>query len=381
MKIGNRSSARCLWPRAATVALFALAACEKVEPVPYAPLALEEELRIRNPSEAGSRTQIVGASVDRDGSVYLMDATLQQLLVFDSTGRYLHSIGRAGNQPGEFSMLGSLGILGDTVWLADPRLGRITMFSRAGGLLGMVENDEDLNLPGISRYSLLGLLPGGAKLIGITPDQIDVDMRTARSVPFIRVAADGSADTLFHLPIAGNFAVGRGPNPRRVTQPFDERPALGVRWDGGAWVEVERAAGNDGPAAATVTRFTLEGGRGWSREVPLTATRIPGAVRDSIVDDATLIPEQARELRAWLQIPRRLPLVEAAMLSDDETIWLSEASLTDSTRWIRLDSLGNARGALRLPRDWQILHAGYSRLWILQSAPTRVPEIVRYRIK
>jgi hypothetical protein len=69
------------------------------------------------------------------------------------------------------------------------------------------------------------------------------------------------------------------------------------------------------------------------------------------------------------------------MLSDDETIWLSEASLTDSTRWIRLDSLGNARGALRLPRDWQILHAGYSRLWILQSAPTRVPEVVRYRIK
>src|SRR6185503_4435932 len=131
---------------ASAVAIMACAS--DVKPVAYPSLHLQEELRINNPSEAGPGTNIVGAAVDRDSSIFLMEATQGQLLVFDSAGHFLRAIGARGEEPGQFLMLGSTGIIGDTVWISDPRQGRITLFSRAGKLIKTIDNTEELPVPG-----------------------------------------------------------------------------------------------------------------------------------------------------------------------------------------------------------------------------------------
>jgi hypothetical protein len=310
-----------------------------------------------------------------------MDASLRQILSFDSSGRFLRAIGKAGDAPGEFVMLGSAGVLGDTVWIADPRLGRITLFSRSGQLLRTLEESDALPVAGMPKYSLLGLLGDGSRLIALSSDLTSNDAGSDKSIPFLRVTSDGRLDTLFRLPVPGTLTVGEGRNAQFVTQPFDERPTIGVRRDGGAWIIVERSAGDRGPAAARVTHYSLDGLVEWSREIPLNATRIPSHVRDSIVDEVTRIPDQAARLRGWLRVPRRLPLVPAAMLSDDGSVWLNEASRADTVRWIRLDSAGNPRGALFLRRTAQILYASESRLWMLERETDGVPAIVRYSVR
>ncbi len=364
---------------AAAAALAAAACGDKTPPVLYPPLHLLEEFRIRNPSEAGSRASIVGAAVDRDSSIYLMEATRVELLVFDSSGRFLRSIGTRGEAPGQFLMLGSTGIIGDTVWVSDPRQGRITLFTRAGKLISTLDNTEELPLGGARRYSLLGILPDGSRLVGVTPSAMEPDAQSDRSIPFLRVSPQKKVDTLFQLPIPGTFSVVAGVNTRLVMRPFDERPIIGVRHDGGAWVEVARAAGESGPAAATVTRYSLERGREWSTQVPLTPVPIPGKVIDSIIAAAAITAAQQNDFRKWVNVPKRLPLVTSAMLSGDGTIWLREASRADSARWVRLDAQGKPNGQLVLPRDVLILFAGASRIWMLRMDGD-VTSVVRYKV-
>jgi hypothetical protein len=47
--------------------------------------------------------KIVGAALDRDRNVYLLDASTQSIRIFDSTGRFLRSVGRSGRGPGELA--------------------------------------------------------------------------------------------------------------------------------------------------------------------------------------------------------------------------------------------------------------------------------------
>jgi hypothetical protein len=364
----------------AASALVAAACADKTPPVLYPPLHLQEEFRIKNPSEAGLRTSILGAAVDRDSSIYLMEATRAELLVFDSSGKFLRTIGARGEEPGQFLMLGSTGIIGDTVWVSDPRQGRITLFSRAGKLIKTIDNTEELPLGGVdNRYSLLGILPDGSRLVGVTPGALEPDAKSDRSVPFMRVSPQNKVDTLFQLPIPGMFGVKTGANTRFVLRPFDERPIIGVRHDGAAWVEVERAAGESGPAAATVTRYSLERGREWSTKVPLNPVVVSREMSDSVIAAAAIDQAQQSDFRKWVNMPKRLPLVTSAMLSGDGTIWLCEASRADSSRWVRLDAQGKPNGQLVLPRGVLILFAGASRIWMLRKDGDAV-SVVKYKV-
>jgi hypothetical protein len=365
------------------IAVAVLACQSEPAPVPYPPITLQEELRIRNPSESGPALEIGGAELDRDGSLYLVDATMRQVLVFDSTGKFSRAIGRGGEQPGEFSLIGSVGLLADTVWVSDPRLGRITLFSRDGRLVRTMDNSGELPVPGIGRYSLLGILGDGSRLVAVTPPSFEQDVSSDRSVPFLRVTDDGKADTLFSLPIPGAFIVGSGRNTRYIQQPFDDRPTIGVRRDGLAWVEVQRTASRGGAANVVVTRYSLGRGKEWSSEIPVTPVRIPSGIRDSIVNAATANPMQAKPLREWLRVPRTMPLVSAALMATGGTVWLNEASRSGSSRWIRLDPEGNPTGAITIPRQWSVLVAGDSVLWTFEkdSAGVNPPSIARYRIR
>jgi hypothetical protein len=344
----------------------------------YPPLQLREELRINNPSEAGPRTNIVGAAVDRDSALYIMEASRNEILVFDSAGHFMRKIGERGESPGQFLSLGSIGIIGDTVWVSDPRQGRVTLFSRAGKVLRTFDNSEELPGVGAGRYSLLGILPDGSRLVGagsatMAPGEED------RSIPLMRITPAGKVDTLFDLPIPGTFSIVSGGNTRFVMRPFDERPAIGVRHDGMAWVEVTRAAGKSGPAFATVTRFSVENGKEWSTKVPLTPVPISRGVTDSIVNSAPVSEDKRDAFRKWLNVPKRMPLVISAMLSGDGTIWLQESAQSDSSRWVRLDAKGAPNGQLVLPNDALILFAAQSRMWIMRKSEM-MTTVLKFRI-
>jgi hypothetical protein len=69
--------------------------------------------------------------------MFVADVLASRIVVFDSTGRYVRTIGRKGAGPGEFQQPYSLGWLGDTLLVLDPRNARIGKFSKSGEWWGM----------------------------------------------------------------------------------------------------------------------------------------------------------------------------------------------------------------------------------------------------
>jgi hypothetical protein len=85
-----------------------------------------------------------------DGHLVVADRGSGELRLFDSTGTFLHAIGRRGKGPGEFGAIGALQRLkGDSLLVFDPMLRRVTRFSSTGQFA------ETANVMHVSEGSLL----------------------------------------------------------------------------------------------------------------------------------------------------------------------------------------------------------------------------------
>jgi hypothetical protein len=120
---------------------------------------LREELRY-DPDGAAELASPGPLVVARSGDVYLGDFRNQRILVFDSRGRYGRALGRKGEGPGEFQGLGRFGWLGDTLWVTDQRLGRVTFFGPDGRVLRTTT--ERISVPGLGSGAPAAVLAGGA---------------------------------------------------------------------------------------------------------------------------------------------------------------------------------------------------------------------------
>lgn len=77
--------------------------------------------------------QVGGAVRLTDGRIVIINRGSNELRVFDSTGSFLHLIGRRGEGPGEFLSLGTLQRLpGDTLLVLDMQLRRTSLFLPSG---------------------------------------------------------------------------------------------------------------------------------------------------------------------------------------------------------------------------------------------------------
>lgn len=99
---------------------------------------LEEELRIGALEGADTETfgQITGIPVSDDGRVAILDGQAQDLRVFDAEGRYLRTLGRRGEGPGE--MEGAWGIMQDAdgrLWVPDHANHRMSVFDFEDGFV------------------------------------------------------------------------------------------------------------------------------------------------------------------------------------------------------------------------------------------------------
>ena len=101
---------------------------------------VEEELRIGEADgEAAYRFgRIAGVDADGRGRVYVLDQQAAEVRVFDADGRFLHTIGRKGEGPGELSnaAAGLFVGAGDTILVPDTRLRRVNRYLPDGTSAG-----------------------------------------------------------------------------------------------------------------------------------------------------------------------------------------------------------------------------------------------------
>ena len=96
---------------------------------------LEEDLRIWGPP-GGYLSFVRTVAADSRDNVYILDYATQEIYVFNAEGEFLRTLGGQGEGPGEFrDALGPAIGAGDTLWVADQRVPRYSIFGPDGTFL------------------------------------------------------------------------------------------------------------------------------------------------------------------------------------------------------------------------------------------------------
>ncbi len=366
-------------------------------------LTVTEDLRIgsvEDPDYGFSR--IRGVEVDRDGRLFVGESLVGEIRVFDSDGTLLRRIGRKGEGPGEFQQLFQWGVVGDTVWVTDFFLRRITLFERAGTLLS-TGIWEGVTVPHGTSGSASSVGPYSMRVDGLFRGEItEVAQRMGGApsedslrVPEVLFDASGVVvDTVgwdvFPPPAesrATRVSVGSRnyPVPR---PPTGTVPRLG--FPAGEWIVDRHPAQADSLSNLKITRLGLMGDTIVSREYRYQPRRYPDVILDSIAmryvsarpSARGTDPDRVRQaIRDAMDFPDFQPPVLEGVAGSDGTLWLRREDLGGRlSRWLVIGPDGTPRGHVEIPRHSTVSWVGEGVFVVVEKDEFDVPWVVRFRI-
>lgn len=354
--------------------------------------SLVEDWRIGGPDGEGptafsSEPWVV---VDRRGNAHTRGRGDSQLAVFDSAGRFVRSVGRRGQGPGEFTVISGHGFVGDTLWATNWPNAAVSTFTLDGSHLVTRRIVVELAQRFGSPIGISALVDDGRAIV--IPDGAPVGEGGRRMVPVITGDRDMRVtDTLVTMlrPASmvvdgvGTFWIAPVPIPRLIDIAPDGDGLVVVNWErDGSEVEVQRLA---------------SGGRvTWQRTVSLSSTPIAGRIRDSIVNRAVematgqidiarrrgAIPPGVRTrplVESSLDLPARWPPVKDVVLGIDGSVWLQRGDPGLPNRWVVLDSGGAPAFEVSTHLPLTIREADRDAIWATFSDDDGFPYLVRYR--
>ena len=302
--------------------------------------------------------RISSLRITPEGGVVVGDALAGEVRSFSPSGEFLGSLGGFGEGPGEFSnSLALLRVSGDSVWIWDQRLQRISVFAE-GGFATSWSTPGELVL---SRAVLVG-----GSVFGQTNMRFVGLPETGMSRPSVLYATlgqDGSYSTLFELPGHERYldiqqADGQITAVNVFQHPFARGPFLGVLTSD---TEIRVVGGpND--------RMVL---REWRDTGELRAIhRYPGLDRpltDALVERARQRimdrfdgpdPRMRLELAALeAEVPEFLPAFDRVWGDDEDRLWLRRSAEDGVEEWLVL-AVEDLRPMARivLPTGFALLH-------------------------
>jgi hypothetical protein len=193
-------------------------------------IALTEELSIgggNNADEAFS--QVTAFVVDGEGTIFALDFKDQKIKAFDRTGKYLRSIGKPGQGPGELGMASGVQLAGDhTLVVEDAANRRLALFKPTGEFIKNISTSGKLGLVNVlldGKGNFLGremgLAEGNAKMF-FEIKKFDPDLKPLFTLDKIEfpVPVPGSGAkmnimdliSVYQFDPAGNIYYGRNAN-------------------------------------------------------------------------------------------------------------------------------------------------------------------------
>ncbi len=294
---------------------------------------------------------------DSDGTIFVRTAQPPTINVFDAQGRFVRTIGREGEGPGEFTIAGRHGVLADTLWVLDPVNARVTLFDREGTVLATRPSNPDGRGTdfGSQQFTTVPLLGGHViQIPGMPPPGTDHPLEAP-----IRFRPDASESPrqvgTLTVPTDGLLVPGVGVFWLRDFPAFP--PLISVASNGGGWAYVDDDEAN--PAAAVISRYSASGELVWTRTLESPRTPVSDTARDRLVDAALEIftPDVLESTRRWAEAqgepaPRgtRKDMVEDALglpdfyapfddvvMGRDGSVWLRRGSEGRDAEWLILD--------------------------------------------
>ena len=332
-------------------------------------------------------------AIGRDQAVYIGDAT-GVVRLFEADGRLTRSFGRSGQRSGEFVQLSSIGWLGDTLWVIDDALRRVTFFEPTGRLL----TSARLTVPGTTGESSpavpFALLANGSAAAIMRPNPTSSVRLGRPRAAIVRASRRGMPiDTFATVDVDETAIQGRDRIARPLPQPFSDAALVAATPDGMGIIVVERpAATAPGIAHYHVRRYAADGTVAFSTDHPYTAVPLPRPTVDSVLTE--LVARQARGfagpraadtvVRAALNTPSFVPPVASVLVGRDGSIWLAHRALDArpalSPTYDVLDSTGRRVATLALPRPGRIVAADLTTVWVAEAGERDAITVVRYPV-
>lgn len=346
-------------------------------------------------------TAVSDLEVAPDGRIYIAQPQEQRLRVFRPDGTFLRYIGRSGEGPGEFRTIDNVGWLNDSLYVIDPRLSRVTLFSPSG------QRGRTLTMTSTEVSGAMvpappaRLLPDGSGLVKPRVSAQVVGRGDVRGVPILRIAPDGSTldtITLEHWRGTGG-AVASDVMSLSVPQPLPSHTLWGADPSSGAIITVERPIAESGEDSHfEVLKRDLDGDTLFRRRYGYRPKALAPAAADSILHGAVARIERllgprgeaalaARgmrlddALRPALALPRFQPPISDMLVGRDGAIWLKREEVRSTNpRWVVLNPDGTIRYELETEPGVRILRSDGSRAWGVRQDEYGVEYVVVYRI-
>lgn len=360
-------------------------------------LELERDLSISGGEDPRLVGPVTRVAPDGRGRIAVFGPRLGGVLLYGPDGGFLRRAGRPGEGRGGLRRPVFGGWRGDSVWIHDPRAGRLALHP-PGGADPVVFRPP--RYPVTMRRAAVGglatpLADGTVLLVPRLVPRLMGD--SVNALPVVRARRGGGiVDTLGTLRLrAGELRVRIGPDRYRTSpQPF--RPGdRAVAASGGEAVlfAAERVDPEDpSRARLRVVKRTPAGDTIWSRAVAVDRRRTTGATADSLADllarrweaAAGARPELEARIRRALFVPDFYPALTGVIPGADGSVWLrgrGVARTPGRTRWLVLSAGGEPAGRVTLAPGERLAGAAREHVWTVGRDEAGAPVLTLWRIE
>jgi hypothetical protein len=355
-------------------------------------IRLEPEVRIANvEGNAAYELGRIAAMVEGPaGGIYLWDARLDELRLYDSSGVFVRTLGRRGKGPGEYvDASGIAPAPGGDVAIWDPQTGRFTVFTPEGTVRtswrwqsSLIFEPHVLPTDSAQRiYVPTLMMPAASE----SPDNA--------GFAHVRLRPDGRVVDTLVLPAEGPTPMLRA--ERAGTSTGSALPFAAGR----VWVITPMGT----IASSHAKRYAIDIARTDSTvlriERQIDAIPVGDDERRDLADEITRDMRKVDPTWRWSgpDIPRTKPHIKALMFADDGRLWVNRSVRAerhppaDTTRgapsqWIEpatydvFERDGRLLGEITIPAGTKVHLLLGERLWAVQSDSLDVPSIMRYRL-
>ena len=327
-------------------------------------------------SDHGIIGRVADAGLFQDGRLVVGDALAQRLTVYHSDGSFSHTIGRDGTGPGDIRTITRIAVEGDTVFLLDRSLRRLSKYDQGGRFLG----SERLAFPTRGGPSCHYSRPIGLPVLvnctrippPIDPVRSEGRLPDSMSLQVWQIERDSSVRV---LSLAHSPAFFARLSPSEIDENvnrYRENLILAAPLSAPLSPTVEVGFSDDGIILGFSDRFELRF---------LNQEGFPSRIIRASLDQPTAGDENQRALALWIhphvawdatgtrplyerlarttELPEMLPHFYQLVVGETGDLWLQMQPVREEDgegiRWLRMSPTGKPIGYLRIPVDLQIL--------------------------
>ncbi len=349
-------------------------------------LPLTREFLIEGPAADPALNAVSDAVLASNGDVLVLDYGDVVIKRFGQRGALIGTIGRAGSGPGEFRGLSEAGWTGDTLWVHDATLRRITLFAGEKSVRSFPVQSPFAG----THSSLRPMAVRGSRIrVGVAVTPIQPDGTQQDFLLFHDDPLTGSTGTIRPLSRAGATLSLDVQHQGRLShvqgsQPFSSAPLWGIARRGGVVVVDRQGATTPSPAQFTVSRYNEFGTPIFTRSLSYRPQRLDLATQASTLAwmRNSPITYNDAEVKRVVIIPPFLPPVQEAVIGSDGLTWLGlwEPVGNAERTTVVLDEKGVVLGRVRLPRNVRVFDSRGGRLLVGETPRGEVQRMAVYRV-